>query len=255
MQKIPTNREDVFADDSLSVRDKRRLMGLLRHVLDENNEETTTPAHHHLKTTLEEQFKIPEEPQIAVQALALLCESLANVNTSFAIARLRRHLHSTGYFGPGLAAVVAKYGSNSEIAQVACRAGAVGGFVYLLGQGLTSVQSRSAGDEYLQVKLDDGTEVRSKFVVGMRDDLPTDLVDLSGPHGSANTHPVSRCISIVSSPLRSFFVSPSDGGPIPAVSIVLVKIDEQDEAPVYLQIHSEDTGECPTGQCKSLYMF
>lgn len=227
-------------------------MNLLRHVLDENNEEADASTANSLKIALDEQFKIPEEPQIAVQALSLISDVPANVSATTAMARLKRHLHSTGYFGPGLAAVVAKYGSNSEIAQVACRAGAVGGFVYLLGQGVSSIQPATSENGLFQVELTDGTKVRSKYVVGMKSDFLPGVEGLDSSRHQAPSHSISHRISIVSNSLKPLFTSPLDTGPVPAVSIVFVNTGEQDQAPIYLQIHSEETGECPTGQCKSL---
>ena len=40
-----------------------------------------------------------------------------------------------------------------------------------------------------------------------------------------------------------------------SVAIVFVDDEASDQPPVYLQIHSEDTGECPQGQCKSFLSF
>lgn len=251
LKKIPSNREDVFADDSLSVRDKRRLMGLLRHVLENNDDETAGTRQESLKIKLQGQLRIPENLEAAIQALTLTTDTTVNVDSGVAMARLKRHLLSTGYFGPGLAAVIAKYGGTSEIAQVACRAGAVGGFVYLLGHGIESIRAESAEENLVQVKLSDGTQISTRRIVGMEDDLPSDsLASLNTSQDTAPPHPVSHSISIISSRLGSFFTSASDTGPVPAVSIVLVDRG-QGQAPVYLQIHSEDTGECPTGQCKS----
>lgn len=249
LQKIPSNREDVFADDTISVRDKRRLMGLLRYVLEEQDEsaigaETTT-----LEDRLQSQFKLPEHLRPPVQALTLSTDTLSNVQFDMAMSRLKTHLTSMGYFGPGLAAVMAKYGGNAEIAQVACRAGAVGGFVYLLGHGLSAIETSTEEDSLASVRLSDGTTVRTKFVVGTIQDLSEGNMSSLIASNEA-THEVSYQISIVSNPLRHLFAPTSENGPVPAVTIVLVDDDSYDKAPVYLQIHSEDTGECPTGQCK-----
>lgn len=251
LQKIPSSREDVFADDTISVRDKRRLMGLLRYVLEDegtikNGTDTST-----LEAKLHDQFKLPEHLQVPVQALTLSTDTLSNTRFEPAMARLKLHLASMGYFGPGLAAVMAKYGGNAEIAQVACRAGAVGGFVYLLGHGVKAIQTASEDKLLMSIELSDGTVVKARHVVGIPSDLPNETLSAAGIRKEdEETRNVAHRICIVSQPLRHLFVSASESGPVPAVAIVLVGDGSKGKSPVYLQIHSEDTGECPTGQCK-----
>lgn len=246
LQKIPSNREDVFADDSLSIRDKRKLMNLLRYVVEDKGEvERPIEEPTDLSGRLQAQFKLPPNLIAPIQALALATDLPQNISFAATIARLRRHLMSMGYFGPGLAAVMAKYGGNAEIAQVACRAGAVGGFVYLLGHGVTSVDQ--VEDGLLQIELSEGTKVKARHVVGTLDDLPSNLsrADTARPPSIA----VAHSVSIVSSLLKHLFTPTSENSNIPAVVIILVN-DDSTKPPVYLQVHSEDTGECPAGQCK-----
>jgi len=168
-------------------------------------------------------------------------------------------MRSMGYFGAGFGAVIAKYGGNCEISQVACRAGAVGGGVYLLGQHLTSLSpidypttdSSEPDDDRPQLEgtLSDGTKIKSRFVVGSLDDLPQSRQTSSSQQ--SETDKTWRSINIVADPLSAVFPQTSDNGPVPAAAIVLVDTGEADldQNPVYLQIHSEDTGECPHGQC------
>ena len=252
LQKIPSNREDVFADGTLSVRDKRKLMGLLRHVVDDQDE-GLEPEHHprNLQARLQSQFNLPDSLIAPVQALTLSTTRAADTSFDSAIARLKRHLMSMGYFGSGLAAVMAKYGGNSEVAQVACRAGAVGGFTYLLGFGLSSAVTPAAADGLVEVELSDGTRVKTNHLIGTVDDLPLQLLTRLGNEKSApSLLVVAHNISIISSPLRHLFRSSSEVGTIPAVAIILID-SSSNETPIYLQVHSEDTGECPADQCKS----
>lgn len=252
LRKIPSNREDVFADDTIPVRDKRRLMGLLRYVIEEPDADEGVDTSD-MPSTLEEKlttdFRIPHNLMPPVQALTLSTDILRNTSFDTAVARFKRHLMSMGYFGPGLAAVMAKYGGNSEIAQVACRAGAVGGFVYLLGHSVQTVHLPT-DDSLVGVELSDGTRVKSKHVVGMRDDLPSAIVStVDTSQGSRPTQKVAHRISIISKSLRHLFTSASENSTVPAVVIILVDNGHNNMPPVYLQVHSEDTGECPQGQC------
>lgn len=254
LQKIPSNREDVFADDTIPVRDKRRLMGLLRYVLEEQDESTESESST-LEARLQDQFKLPDNLRPPVQALTLSTDVLSNVHFDTAMARLKRHLASMGYFGPGLAAVMAKYGGNAEIAQVACRAGAVGGFIYLLGHGIDTIEAPAEEAALLSVRLADGTAVKTRYVVGTTFDLPKGHVSPSPTTSSERPREVAYQTSIISGSLRHLFISTSESGPVPAVAIVLIDDGSRNKPPVYLQIHSEDTGECPNGQCKFDCLF
>ena len=258
IQKIPSTREDVFNDESLSMRDKRGLMKFLRYVLQEEEELVTplgdTVINMSLKVAMSTKFKIPESLQSPLLALALSPVSADSIPFEKALARIRRHLRSMGFFGQGFGAVIAKYGGNSEISQVACRAQAVGGGVYILGHGLRDLEAPEQDSEDLALAhctLSDGTRIRSRYVAGRLDDIPSSC-------NSSTVQPapskIWRSINVIGDPLRSLFPPTSDNGPIPAVAIVLVDTTstDPDGNPVYLQIHSEDTGECPAGQCKCL---
>ncbi|KAI1617457.1 GDP dissociation inhibitor [Exophiala viscosa] len=256
LHKIPSTREDVFNDESLSMKDKRGLMKFLRYVLQEGHESAIpmeNEAHMSLQMALDTTFKVPPSLQSPLLALALSPVPATSIPFDQALARIRRHMRSMGYFGPGFGAVIAKYGGNSEISQVACRAGAVGGGVYLLGHELQSFDTdtadtndQSIAPSLLQGVLSDGTKIKSRFLAGTFDDLPN-MDPASTKANSASA--VWRSINIVADPLPSLFPQTSDNGPVPAVAIVLVDTGEADNSPIYLQIHSEDTGECPNRQC------
>lgn len=224
-------------------------MGLLRYVLEEENQPAAESSSITLEARLRDQFKLPDNLRPPVQALTLSTDTLSNVQFDGAMARLKLHLASMGYFGPGLAAVMAKYGGNAEIAQVACRAGAVGGFVYLLGHGVDTIEAPAEEAALVSVKLTDGTTIKSKYIVGAKFDLPREVV-ASPTSSTRGNFKVGNQISIIYGSLRHLFASTSENGPVPAVTIVLVDDGSNDTPPVYLQVHSEDTGECPNGQCK-----
>jgi Rab proteins geranylgeranyltransferase component A len=260
LQKIPSTREDVFNDESLSMGAKRSLMKFLRYVLQEdsrNESGSEAPSKETLKEALKDRYKLPLGLEAPMVALALSPAPAAAMNALEATARIQRHMQSVGYFGPGFGAVIAKYSGNAEIAQVACRAQAVGGGVYLLGHGLVDISElASDGEEddiahpepLLKVKFSDGTEVRTRWVVGGSDDIPTSNQPSSERNATSQVETL-HSIDIISDPLKHLFPPTSETGPVPAAVIVLVE-DEADACPLYLQIHSEDTGECRAGQCK-----
>ncbi|RMZ83665.1 hypothetical protein DV738_g1070, partial [Chaetothyriales sp. CBS 135597] len=258
LQKIPGTREDLFNDDSLSVRDKRSLMKFLRYVLQEDDIQNEGPAEalapSLLADALETRFKVPAALQAPIVALALSPQSAATTDLSYATTRIRRHMRSVGYFGPGFGAVLAKYGGNAEISQVACRAQAVGGGVYLLGTGLKAIHippktsPDSAEPSLAKLELSDGTVIRARWVVGGVDDLPTPF-DGAPQDQAIPTVSTHHTIDVVPDPLSHLFPPTAENGPVPAVAVVLVLEDAAgDGAPIYLQVHSADTGECPSGQ-------
>jgi Rab proteins geranylgeranyltransferase component A len=253
LHKIPSTREDVFSDDILTVKDKRSLMKFLRFVLQDADESANQPNPDQQQSLLEtlEHFKVPTALHTPVLALALSQQPANAIESSTAIARIRRHLQSVGYFGQGFGAVVAKYGGISEVAQVACRAQAVGGGVYLLGHGIELAESPLLDNEpdpkdepLVNVQLNDGTKLKARSVVGGTGDLPA-----NGEEEAAETKHTLNLIAVLSGPLKVLFPPTSDNGPVPAAAIIMV---ETEGGPIYLQVHSEDTGECPAGQCESI---
>ena len=265
LRKIPSSREDVFHDDSLSVRDKRRLMKFLHFVLQDETEAEAEaseeqPPQQTLADALDNTFSLPRSMQSAVLALSLSPKSTHQTEFSGAVTRIRRHLRSIGYFGPGFGAVIAKFASNAEIAQVACRAQAVGGGTYLLGHGLRRIGNVANGTEHpdepseqTQVVLSGGTVVRTRHVAGLQDDMAPAPATATSDQGSIHT---LHSISVISSTQPHLFPPTSENGPTPAVAIILVEDqDDSSQPPIYLQVHSVDTGECPSGQCKPFAQY
>ena len=267
LRKIPSSREDVFHDDSLSVRDKRRLIKFLHFVLQDETEAEAEaeasdeqPARQTLTDALDNTFSLPRSMQSAILALSLSPRSTHQTEFADAITRIRRHLRSIGYFGPGFGAVIAKFASNAEIAQVACRAQAVGGGTYLLGHGLRTLGTVTNGTEHpdepseqTQVVLADGTVVRTRHVAGLQDDMTPAPSMAPSDQSSVRT---LHSISVISSAQSHLFPPTSENGPTPAVAIILVEDqDDSSQPPIYLQVHSEDTGECPSGQCKPFAQY
>jgi RAB protein geranylgeranyltransferase component A len=148
-------------------------------------------------------------------------------------------------FGPGFGAVVPKWGGAAEISQVACRAGAVGGGVYVLGTGIkTSEPYTENGEKFCRVELSNGENVTTRRIIGR----------VTG-HDLANPKTVSKFIAVVSSPLTSLFQSSIEGSPLAAVSVVVFPSKSLLENtaqpnPVYIMVHSSETGECPSNQCQ-----
>lgn len=268
LQKVPSTREDVFADDNLSLRDKRALMKFLRAVLAEPGFEAALPQDVPLSSTLASQFAVVNSLHPPLLALSLPYHSAESVKTRSAVPRIRRHMRSIGTFGPGFGAVMTKYGGGAEITQAACRASAVGGATYVLGRALKridgsyqeSAEAEALPKGPLRLELSDGEEIEARFVAGCTEDIPTDMINGPPVEPNRDIVEVVHSINIVSSPLEHLFPPTSEGGATPAGAIVVFGSDSYlppspdamaaGSGPINMVIHSSDSGECPRGQCK-----
>ncbi|KAI0101230.1 GDP dissociation inhibitor-domain-containing protein [Daldinia grandis] len=236
LARIPSSREDVFATQAIPVKSKRSLMKFLKFVIGYDSEEQKPVWQGQDQKLLSEflasEFKLGEDLQKYILALTLTLDGRITVVDG--LATINRHLTSMGLFGPGFCAVYPKWGGSSEIAQVACRAGAVGGGIYMLDTK-AKVNDSSDGHEIL-LELSNGISVRTtKLVTSQQDALP-----------GAQT--ITRLIVVVNSPLKSLFEVVVEGAPTPVVAVVAFPGPTKESCPIYAFVHSSETGECPTGQ-------
>lgn len=276
LTKVPNGREDVFADKSVDVRAKRQLMKLLRFAVrydDENQVATWEP--HRSKPFLEflsDQFNLPPPLQQSLLALTLPQHHSLQTSTGFALPRIARHLRSFGVFGPGFGSLTPKWGGLAEVAQVACRAGAVGGGVYVLDKRITSIENNPAlhGGKDLtsepsrmyKLRLSGEDVVTANFIVGLEATIPLLRHTPSGlsSQDDLSRASISRIICIISSPLTSLFPAVSESGPLPAGAVIIFPSESLEARntdstgiacpPVHVFVHSSETGECPSGQCE-----
>jgi RAB protein geranylgeranyltransferase component A len=251
LARIPSTREDVFSNTSIPARSKRLLMKFLKFVLDfdseANQEIWKSHASELLSHFLVTQFKLDECLQSYVVALTLSIDGQISVEEG--LRAIHRHMTSMGIFGAGFAAVYPKWGGLCEIAQVGCRALAVGGAVYMLGTGIKDVLETPSTDGFeqakLEIKLDNDLTVRSpRLIQSLNQRAP-------------NSRSVRRLTAVVDSRLSTLFETVVDGAPAPAVAVValpqgsLPSGDGTFKYPIYAMVHSSITGECPHGQSKS----
>ena len=247
LKRMPNGREDIVLDRSIDVRAKRGLMKFLKFVTEfENHQEMWKDmAEEPLSTFLASKFQLPDSMQKFILALTLSLDEPSQTTVAHSLPRVARHLTSIGVFGPGFGSVIPKWGGGAEIAQVACRAGAVGGAVYVLGTGVGGVHS-----EALELSLTNGEAVKTASYI-------------RGQDGSANstapgdqTAVVSRSITVVSTNMAALFKTTVEGASMAAVAVVafpsgtLMVGVESSTYPVYIMAHSAETGECPQDQCK-----
>lgn len=286
--RIPATREDVFANSAMPVRAKRQLMKFLKFVLayeegGEGEGEGAEGGEHKgaswrahasepLGGYLQSVFGLDDRLRDNVLALTLSLD-VASVTVAQGLARLHRHITSMGLFGPGFAAVYPKWGGCGEIVQVACRAAAVGGGIYMLGSGIRSVKAVEATKEsddgassaqdqqqLLELELTRDMTVKTKLLVrgseaiGEPSSEPATAVD-----DSQQQQRLSRLIAVVAAPLPFLFAPTVEGAPVAGGAVIALPAGRPvladgtaPEHPIFAMAHSSDTGECPPGQSKSL---
>ncbi|CAI7669812.1 hypothetical protein PCG10_010537 [Penicillium crustosum] len=252
LYRVPGNREDVFAATHISMKSKRTLMRLLRHITKSNEDEASSEDEDMsmpLNDYLASNFSVPEELHNPLLSLSLSQLSQQDTPASYAVPRIQRHLSSIGHLGPGFGAVIAKYGSGAEILQAACRASAVGGGVYALDTQINDCLWRT-GPEHSEypflLNLGNEGSVQSKYLFTSKK-----ISDTSSKEGSTPLVEVARSISVVSATFPSLFPVAVEGAPVPATAVLMFPGDtlgSPKSPPVYLQVHSSDTGECPHQQ-------
>jgi RAB protein geranylgeranyltransferase component A len=245
--RVPGGREDIFQDDTLDLKAKRSLMKLLRFVttLEENPDAWTEDKDLPLPTFLQQKFGLPPASHAPILALTLSTSPAEKTTVAYAVPRISRHLNSIGLFGPGFGALAPKWGGLAEISQVACRAGAVGGGVYVLGKGVEGV-SPAGEDLRVKVTLSGSDQVSTKWLVGQSVDLPA--VDAAP---ATVTDTICRSITVVSALPPAIFPRTSEGGVIPVGAVILIPSGTPDGPPVFILAHSSDSGECPAHQGES----
>lgn len=246
LNRLPNGREDIFQDRTIDNRSKRGLMKFLKFVVDyENQTELWQPhADSGLAGFLSLQFQLPTNLQNVIAALTLSLDAPEATKVSWSLPRIAQHLTSIGVFGPGFGAVLPKWGGGAEISQVGCRAGAVGGGIYILGTGVKESTPPSEDSEALiYVHLSNEDVVKTRHLIQSSESRPAD----------AKT--VSKIIAIVSSSLTSLFKNTVEGSPLAAVSVIVLPVGAvtvegaSQDTPIYIMAHSNETGECPPGQC------
>lgn len=269
LARIPSTREDVFSSTDLSARAKRQLMKFLKLVPAYQDETSRSQwqayADRPLAVFLADKMGLVDDALRTYITTLTLSLQGGEVTTQDGLETIHRHLTSMGMFGPGFAALYPKWGGGSEIAQVACRAGAVGGGIYMLGTGIKEERTQTTrggndnetGDEPLvELVLTDDTVVTTRLLVRGSDEVPNGAGD-----GDGTATKVSRMIAILGTPFTHLFEPTVEGCPVPAVVVVTfppgsVKTDNglASTHPIFATIHSSETGECPAGQCTFLHI-
>ncbi|KAF2447233.1 FAD/NAD(P)-binding domain-containing protein, partial [Karstenula rhodostoma CBS 690.94] len=290
LEKVPNTREDLFGNRTLDFPAKRKLVKILRFILDYENDDARSKWEQHRALPFSEflsaVFEAPSILSAPLLALTMSTQSPECVTTEQALLRIARHLRSIGILGK-FSALVPKYGGLDEFCQVACRACAVGGGVYVLGKGLsTSDDSVSTVQIPVESLLDSGTDATNdanavsdapaanqppaavaEHVPGVRLHLKdgeavTARWVVSESPAVKTESLLCKSVTIVSSSLSTLFPSVKVEGKsfLPGSAILVFpsgslslpeELDGHEKLPpVHIHAHSSETGECPASQSK-----
>ncbi|EGX53971.1 hypothetical protein AOL_s00004g630 [Orbilia oligospora ATCC 24927] len=266
LKRVPNTREDIFNDKTLDPRTKRVVVRALKSMVGSEGVNLGTAATSSglsLQQYLEQpSFRLPSSIIVAFTSLTLLHNLPSELPLGEAEERIKKHFDSLGRFGAGFSAVISRYASGSELVQVLCRAAAVtGNAIYVLENGIVDIQEpgsvsppiqalpNESTEQGIRLSLKSGDVVRTRHVVGTASNLP-----ITAPADQISSESTGYWMSIyvVSSPLKQIFQTdepPPAAGAIIYVPAGSIEVNGYSNTnPMYVVVHSSDTGECPDGQ-------
>ncbi|KAJ2908050.1 hypothetical protein GGI21_003275, partial [Coemansia aciculifera] len=188
IERVPDSKGDIFASDSLSLIEKRKLMKLMTSIDDDKLTEECADDMSFAQF-LKTRFKLSGKLLDSVLYAVARVEKRDELSARAGCARVQKYVRSIGRYGR-MAYLCAMYGGGSEIAQSFCRLCAVSGGTYILSERVGSVEKRDDDTGYA-VQLSHG-RVFAKHVVldpsYLPDSEPTDCA-------------VSRAVCILDNPV------------------------------------------------------
>ncbi|KAG0167682.1 hypothetical protein DFQ30_005770 [Apophysomyces sp. BC1015] len=188
---VPSSKEDVFINKSISLVDKRKLMKFLTYAINFENEPATLEGCESMPYAqfLHEKFKLTDQLQSAIlYAIAMVDDQ---VSAKCGLIRTQTFMKSIGRFTKG-GYLCPMYGGGSEIAQAFCRVCAVYGGVYMLDQELQDYQMDEQTGRCTGVVTKDGQTIKCQWLVAGIDYLDKAWLPLTKDAGSW----VSRAIVV-----------------------------------------------------------
>ncbi|KAL9554867.1 hypothetical protein MBANPS3_002610 [Mucor bainieri] len=175
LEKVPSSKEDVFTNKSVSLIEKRKLMKFLTFAMELNEQQDDNPLLQDTESMsycqfLQDKFKITGKLQDAIVYAIALVNEKASVKEG--LDSTHRFVQSMGRFGKG-AYLCPLYGGASEIAQAFCRVCAVYGGIYILNQPLDRFVVDKETGECTGIVTKEGQEYKCKKLITGLDYLNT----------------------------------------------------------------------------------
>ncbi|KAJ2831238.1 hypothetical protein GGI24_001641 [Coemansia furcata] len=192
VERVPDSKGDIFASDSLSLVEKRKLMKLMTAITDDEDitQLLGDCADMDFVQFLETRFKLAGKLLDSVVYAVARAESRDGLSARAGCERVQKYVKSIGRYGR-MAYLCAMYGGGSEIAQSFCRLCAVSGGTYILSEDVRSIQHRDGDNEGYSVQLAHGT-VYTKHLV---------LDPCYAPDSLSAVSAISRAICILDHPV------------------------------------------------------
>ncbi|WVQ79147.1 hypothetical protein IAT38_001243 [Cryptococcus sp. DSM 104549] len=255
IRRVPGSKEEVFKDKSVGLLEKRKLMKFLMFAAGdfETEEVLQGKEAQPLIQFLQESFTLPSHLATSITYAIAHCTSLTD-ETLPALLRTRRYLKSIGRYGPS-AFLVGQYGGAGEVAQGFCRACAVFGGTYVLGESAIPESIEASGDRGITFKLPcHPRPVTASHLIASSRHIPSSFLT---PPASSETSVTSHCVAIVSSlpealQRKKAPVQEGEEGTEEEVvnddTAVVVFPPEGDSPLVRCFVMAYGTGSCPSGQ-------
>ncbi|TPX44231.1 hypothetical protein SeMB42_g02617 [Synchytrium endobioticum] len=226
--RVPASKEDVFANPSVPLVEKRHLMRFMTSALNllDHPDEISEDENCSFSEYLEIQRLGPKMRQVIIHALAM--SDRADITTRAGLESTNRQLQSLGRFGR-TAYLCALYGAGAELSQGFCRMSAVYGGTFMLNQHLQSISLES---ESWRVSRQGGTMSTARYLIASS--AYSSLLSDSEPPSET----ITRLILILDGSIHS------DS----SLSVTVFPPSNADGYAIFGIQHSFDTNACPYGK-------
>ncbi|CAO3611488.1 unnamed protein product [Mucor fragilis] len=202
LEKVPSSKEDVFINKSVSLIEKRKLMKFLTFAMELDEQKDDNPLLQDTESMsycqfLQEKFKITGKLQEAIVYAIALVDDKASVKEG--LDSTHRFVQSMGRFGKG-AYLCPLYGGASEIAQAFCRVCAVYGGIYILNQSLDRFIVDKETGECTGIVTKEGQEYKCKKLITGMDYLDASSLPAKDNH---NGTWISRAMLVTDTRLKA----------------------------------------------------
>ncbi|KAI9471023.1 MAG: GDP dissociation inhibitor [Benjaminiella poitrasii] len=242
-EKVPSSREDVFTDKSVSLIEKRKLMKFLTFAMefDESDPLFEDTESLNYGQFLKERFKITGKLKDAI----IYAIALVNEKDSIKIGLERTHqfVRAMGRFGKG-AYLCPLYGGASEIAQAFCRVCAVYGGIYILNQPLEKYVIDNETNECKGIVTKEGQEYKCQKIIAGIDYLNSSWMPQEDKFGVW----ISRAILVTNERLDTTNVEAYTDKRLSYSVFSPGSEAGNDDEPIYGIHQNDETMACPKGQ-------
>ncbi|KAI7902413.1 GDP dissociation inhibitor [Cokeromyces recurvatus] len=197
-EKVPSSKEDVFTNKSVSLVEKRKLMKFLTFAMEYDIKDPLFEGTDNLNygQFLTEKFKITGKLKNAIiYAIALVNEK---VSIKHGLDRTHQFVRAMGRFGKG-AYLCPLYGGASEIAQAFCRVCAVYGGIYILNEALERYVIDEKTNKCTGIITKEGKEYKGQKIIAGIDYLNYSWL----PHEDNLSTWISRAILVTDTRLET----------------------------------------------------